>query len=309
MIAKQIKGKDFYGVLAYNQKKINKQQGCVIDSNIIVGSVVMQTKEFNVVRQLRPNLAKVVYHTSINLPYSDKLSDKEFANLARDYLEEMGFDNNQYIIYKHTDQEHSHIHIVANRVKFSGEVVSDSQDFKRSELLIRKLEKKYNLTQLVQKDENTVMTKGEIEKSLRTGNVPERLELQNSIQEILNQTVLIGDFLEKLKKKGISTKFNKGSNGTISGISFHYKGSTYKGSKVHRNLSWNTIKSKLNYEQIRDNSTISAFDDGTRKNESETDRTIKTNAGSRKKNDTQSEFDLEQSKREVINKIKFSFKR
>lgn len=309
MIAKQIKGKDFYGVLAYNQKKITQGHAYIIDSNINNGSVIEKTKEFNIVRQLRPNLSKVVYHTSINLPYSDKLSDKEFVNLARDYLEEMGFDDNQYLIYKHTDQEHSHIHIVANRVKFSGDVVSDSQDFKRSEILIRKLEEKYNLTQLIQNDENIVMTKGEIEKCLRTGNVPERLELQNSIQQILNQKVLIGDFLKRLKAKGISTIFNKGSNGTISGISFHYKGSTYKGSKVHRNLSWNTIKSKLNYEQIRDNSTISAFDAGTRKNESETDRNIKTNSGSRKENDTQPEFDLEQSEREVINKTKFRFKR
>ena len=40
MIAKQIKGKDFYGVLAYNQKKVDKGQGCIIDSNIAPGSVV-----------------------------------------------------------------------------------------------------------------------------------------------------------------------------------------------------------------------------------------------------------------------------
>lgn len=251
MIAKQIKGKDFYGVLAYNQKKIEKGQGSVIDSNIINGSVVMQTKEFNIVRQLKPNLSKAVYHTSLNLPYSDKLSDKEFGNLARDYLDGMGFNENQYIVYKHTDQEHSHVHIVANRVKYSGDVVSDSQDYKRSETLIRKLEVKYKLTQLIQKKESIVLSKGEIEKSLRTGDVPERLELQNIILEILNLNILINEFLEKLKKNGVSTKFNKSSNGTISGISFEYKGITYKGSKVHRNLSWNTIKTKINYEQNR----------------------------------------------------------
>lgn len=270
MIAKQIKGKDFYGVLAYNQKKVDKEQGCIIDSNISPGSVVQQTKEFNIVRQLRPNLAKVVYHTSLNLPYSDKLSDDEFGNLARDYLEGMGFDDNQYIVYKHTDQDHSHIHLVANRVKFSGNVVSDSQDYKRSETLIRELEKKFKLTELIQKEESNVLTKGEIEKCIRTGEAPDRLQLQNIITEILKQNLSLNEFIEKLKEKDINTKLNNSSSGTISGISFEYKNTTYKGSKIHKNLSWNNLKQKLKDEQDRNHSIVPEINSGTRKIGTET---------------------------------------
>ena len=97
MIAKQIKGKDFYGVIAYNQKKIDSGKGSILDSNIFAKSVVMQTREFNAIRQLKPNLARAVYHTSLSLPYSDCLSDTQFSNLAQDYLQGMGFDDNQYI--------------------------------------------------------------------------------------------------------------------------------------------------------------------------------------------------------------------
>lgn len=299
MIAKQIKEKDFYGVLAYNQKKVDKGEGSILDSNISISSVVMQTKEFNVVRQLRPNLAKVVYHTSLNLPYTDKLSDNEFGALARDYMEGMGFDDNQYIVYKHTDQEHSHIHIVANRVKFSGDVVNDSQDFKRSESLIRKLEKKYHLTELVQKEESNAMTKGEIEKCLRTGDVPERLELQNIITQILNLNILLNEFQKKLKEKEIKTKLNTDSKGTINGISFEYKNTTYKGSKIHRNLSWNIIKTKLNYEQDRSNTTISQIDFGNGKVESETNRNSETDSRNGNQIKKQPSNNLEQIKRHV----------
>ena len=265
MIAKQIKGKDFYGVLMYNHKKIITGFGVVLDSNINMGTVVQQTKEFNLVRQLKPNLSKVVYHVSLNLPYSDKLSDEEFTNLARDYINGNGFDDNQYVVYKHLDQEHSHIHIVANRVKFSGDVVSDSQDYKRSEALVRKLEKKYNLTQFVPKQESNVLSKGEIEKCLRTGNVPERLELQNIILEILNQNVNLKDFVKKLKTKGVQVKLNQSTTGFISGISFEFKGTNYKGSNVHKKLSWNNIKIKLNnYEQIRNYSIVPEVTSGNR---------------------------------------------
>lgn len=310
MIAKQIKGKDFYGVLAYNQKKVDKEQGSIIDSNISPGSIVQQTKEFNIVRQLRPNLAKVVYHTSLNLPYTDKLTDDEFGNLARDYLEGMGFDDNQYIVYKHTDQDHSHIHIVANRVKFSGDVVSDSQDYKKSEALVRKLEKKFNLTQLIQKEESNVLTKGEIEKCIRTGEVPERLELQNIINEILKQNLLLNDFIEKLKKKGINTKLNTSSNGRISGISFEYKSTAYKGSKIHRNLSWNNLKTKFNYEQIRDNNLISTIDNGNREIRKETNRIVSTTEKYGNHNSRQPKDNLGETKgNEIKNKPKFRFRR
>ena len=239
MIAKQVKGKDFYGVLKYNQNKVDKGEAIVLDTNLSSESVVKQTKEFNIVRQQKPNLSKAVYHVSLNLPYEDsnKLSDEKFANLARDYLEGMGFDENQYIIYKHFDQDHSHIHIVANRVNFSGNVVSDSHDYKRSETLIRKLEQKYNLTELVRKEESNVLTKGEIEKCLRTGESPDRLVLQSIINELLNQHLTILEFFQKLKGKEIEVKLNKSTTGLVSGISFKYKDVTYKGSKIHRSLS------------------------------------------------------------------------
>lgn len=312
MIAKQVKGKDFYGVLMYNQKKVDKGEAIILETNLSSGSVVNQTKEFNIVRQQKPNLSKAVYHTSLNLPYQDSniLSDENFSNLARDYLEGMGFDENQYVIYKHFDQEHSHIHIVANRVKFSGDVVSDSQDYKRSETLVRKLEQKYNLTELVEKKLSNVLTQGEIEKCLRTGNIPERLELQNIITEILIQRVTLNEFIEQLKKQKVKTKLNQSATGTISGISFEFKETTYKGSKVHRSLSWNNITKKLiNNEQKRDHNAISTNFIENREIRG------KSNSNSRKidainqYNFRKSEFNLEESKGAEIKKPKFRFKR
>jgi hypothetical protein len=60
-------------------------------------------------------------------------------------------------------------------------------------------EQKYNLTELVEKKLSNVLTQGEIEKCLRTGNIPERLELQNIIAEILIQRVTLNEFIEQLK--------------------------------------------------------------------------------------------------------------
>ncbi len=279
MIAKQIKMKQFFFVLSYNQKKVDKGEAIVLDTNLSSESVVKQTKEFNIVRQQKPNLSKAVYHVSLNLPYEDsnKLSDEKFSNLARDYLEGMGFDENQYIIYKHFDQDHSHIHIVANRVNFSGNVVSDSNDYKRSESLIRKLEQKYNLTELVRKEESNVLSKGEIEKCLRTGESPDRLVLQSIINELLKQHLTMHELFEKLKGKKIEVKLNKSTTGLVSGISFKYKGVTYKGSKIQRSLSYNNLIKKLKpNEQNRIDPVILKNTGRIKENQRETTRFVQS---------------------------------
>lgn len=101
---------------------------------------------------LTPGLSsceKPCCHISLALPPQEHdLEDEEWVSLCRDYLSQMGFDlaENQYFIVKHEDRDHPHIHIVANRVGVvSGDVVSDSHDYYRSQVVLRELEQKYGL--------------------------------------------------------------------------------------------------------------------------------------------------------------------
>jgi len=259
MIAKQIKGKDFYGVLAYNEKKVEQGIGSLLDTNISYGKTIDMTQEFNIVRQLRPRLGKAVYHVSLNLPYEDTLSDKQFATLGMDYLKGMGFDDNQYIMYRHKDQEHEHIHIIANRVKFSGELVSDSKDYERSERLVRKLELNYSLSQLEDNKltRKATITQKEIEKAFRTGKPPMKLTLQYHLENSISNSKNTTEFIRELNTRNISPKFNVSkSTGRVTGISFRHKGIIYKGSSLGRHYSWNNIIKRIDYEQDRDRGVI-----------------------------------------------------
>ncbi|NNE77577.1 MAG: relaxase/mobilization nuclease domain-containing protein [Pricia sp.] len=259
MIAKQIKGKDFYGLLAYNQKKVELGQAVVLDANIDLDTTVEMTKEFNLVRQLRPRLGKAVYHVSLNLPPDENISDKDFIAMGLDYLKGMGFDDNQYIMYRHEDQSHQHIHIVANRIKLSGALVSDSKDYERSERLVRKLEKKYGLSELPDTtlERKAALTQKEIEKSLRTGNAPIKSILQQQLREALKHSETTEEFIHQLHSKNIWPKFNiSKTTGRVSGISFKYEGVIYKGSSLGRKYSWNNIIKQIDYEQIRDRTVI-----------------------------------------------------
>lgn len=259
MIAKIIKGKDFYGVLAYNDQKVGQGSAQIIDANIGLGSTVENTNSFNAVRAFRPNLGKAVLHASLNLPYNDNLSDKEFAKLGCDYLKAMGFDDNQYIIYRHHDQKHQHIHIIANRVSYSGKVVSDAKDLFRSKNILRKLEVDYKLTQLdgtiVRKE--SPITQQEIEKALRTGNAPMRYILQEKVRSAIQKSRNTQGFVEKLRAQNVHPRFNVSkTTGRVSGISFECDGIIYKGSTLGRSYSWNAIIKHIDYEQDRDRAIV-----------------------------------------------------
>ena len=277
MIADQIKGKDFYGLLAYHEKKVKEGKGYFLNSSITYGKTVEMTKEFNVIRQLRPGLSKAVYHVSLNLPYGDKIGDKEFILLGMDYLKGMGFDDNQYIMYRHIDQDHHHIHIIANRVKLSGSLVSDSKDYERSERLVRKLEKKYGLSQLPSKKliKSVALSQKEIEKVLRTGQAPVKLIIRQHLETALSNSKDVAQFIGALRTKGISPKFNVSkSTGRVTGISFKYQNVIYKGSALGRQYSWNNILKIIDYEQDRDRSIILQNDNSERRVEGVTGQNI-----------------------------------
>lgn len=53
------------------------------------------------IRALRPNLSRYVYHTSLNFSADDihSLTNERMLAIAHDYLRAMGYDNNQYLIF------------------------------------------------------------------------------------------------------------------------------------------------------------------------------------------------------------------
>ena len=173
MIAKLVKGKGFRGALEYD---LREQKGHILDTNMGGDNPRELAREFGAVRALRPNLTKAVCHVSISLPPDEKLTDDQWKDIAGKYLEGMGFKDSQYVVTKHTDTEHPHIHILANRVSMAGDVVSDSRDYQRQEAIMRRLEREYDLKEVTasREAERRAPTKGEIECAVRTGKHPQK---------------------------------------------------------------------------------------------------------------------------------------
>ncbi|MDM1412446.1 relaxase/mobilization nuclease domain-containing protein [Myroides odoratimimus] len=155
MIAKIGKGNNLIGALSYNQLKVDKGQGSVLFTN----NLPEQTKSLNYISQLykhfEPYLLlnnkteKVVRHISLNPNPNDKLIDETLNEIAQQYMDSMGYKNQPYIVYKHSDIEREHIHIVTVCTDLKGKKIDDKYDHLKSMKACREIEKHFNLTSSV----------------------------------------------------------------------------------------------------------------------------------------------------------------
>src|SRR5437879_13178885 len=151
--------------------------------------------------------------------------------IANEYLNNMGFDQHQYAIFRHFDADHPHLHILVNRIGYDGKVVSDSKDYQRSEQVLRALEKQHGLTEVIasRQAQERAMTKNELEMMKRTDEPSVKMKLQVVIKNVLNQKPDAEQFIRQLEAQGINVLINQASSGFVSGISYGSEQTQIKG--------------------------------------------------------------------------------
>ena len=151
MVAKISVGNSLYGALAYNGEKINEAKGRLLTTNRIfndgTGTVDINKAMEGFLTFLPPQMKveKPVVHISLNPHPEDVLTDTELQDIAREYLEKMGFGNQPYLVFKHEDIDRHHLHIVTVRVDENGRSIDTRNNFYRSKQITRELEQKYGL--------------------------------------------------------------------------------------------------------------------------------------------------------------------
>lgn len=188
--------------------------------------------------------------------------------IGQEYLEMNGFNQHQYIMFRHRDADHPHLHILVNRIGYDGSVISESNDYARSERVIRALEKKHGLTPTISSKEATErsITQGEYQMMKRINDASQKIKIQIAIQNILNDRPGLSteDFIKSLETQGVNVLFNQEKTGHFSGISYGLDGFLITGSKLGNAYKWTTLKNTIDYEQERDGAAIHAANDRTR---------------------------------------------
>ncbi|BAU16988.1 probable relaxase [Prevotella intermedia] len=151
MIAKISSTENLGGALGYNFKKVEKGE-----ASILLAAELYQDREGRYTMEdvladmeaLIPKKCrtkKTVFHCSLNPHPDEKLSDETLTQIAKEYMEALGYGNQPYIVFKHSDIAREHIHIVSLRVDSRGQKINDKFEKRRSKQITDALERKYNL--------------------------------------------------------------------------------------------------------------------------------------------------------------------
>ncbi|ALU24828.1 relaxase/mobilization nuclease domain-containing protein [Myroides sp. 1354] len=157
MIAKIGRGANMMGALAYNQLKVEKENGQILATQRIMETpdgrytVAQLHRSFEPYFMANKRTEKPVLHISLNPDPADKVSDAQFVKMAQEYMERLGYGEQPYIVFKHTDIERTHIHIVSTCVDRYGKKIPDNYEKLRSMEICRALEQKYNLVPATEK--------------------------------------------------------------------------------------------------------------------------------------------------------------
>lgn len=159
MIAIIDRGINLYGALAYNQLKVDKEKGQILYVNNIIETssrhyiARLLAQSFDPYLIANRNTEKPILHISINPDPKDAVSDERFTQIAQEYMQHMGYGQQPFVVFKHTDLDRIHIHIVSICVDEEGRKISDKFEKRRSMEICRELERKYELIPATQKKE------------------------------------------------------------------------------------------------------------------------------------------------------------
>ena len=151
MIAKISATENLGGALGYNFKKVEKGE-----ANILLAAELYQSNDGNYTMEdvltdmealilKKGRTKKTVFHCSLNPHPDEKLSDEQFTQIVKEYMEALGYGKQPYIVFKHNDIAREHIHIVSLRVDSRGRKINDKFEKRRSKKITDALERKFGL--------------------------------------------------------------------------------------------------------------------------------------------------------------------
>lgn len=259
MIAKIVKGASFRGCVQYVTGKDNAT--VLASDGVLLGSVGNIADSFEYQRGLNPRCSKPVGHIALSFKPEDKdkLTDGMMTKIAREYMEQMGIRDTQFILVRHHNTANPHCHLVYNRVDNNGRIISDKFERRRSEKVVKHLKDKYGLTYSDGKGQTRTERLHYTERT--------RFEIQNAVKTALQASRTWQQFTDRLKQQGVEVEFKRrrGNDNVIEGITFIKDGVRFKGSQVGRQFTYIRLNERLandekqqtvNHGQSRQNEDI-----------------------------------------------------
>ena len=257
MIAKISATENLGGALGYNFKKVEKGEASILlvaelyqdrEGRYTMEDVLVDMEAL-IPKKCRTK--KAVFHCSLNPHPDEKLSDERLVQIAKEYMEALGYSKQPYIVFKHNDIAREHIHIVSLRVDSKGRKINDKYEGRRSKKITDALEKKYNLIPSSKVSEKPTTETPKVD--VMQGNIKE--QVANTVRSAMKHY----SFCSLGELNAILSRYNL----AVEEVKTEYRGKQYdglvyvptddKGNKVSTPIHASDIGRGMGYTAVQNN--------------------------------------------------------
>jgi hypothetical protein len=193
----------------------------------------LMAEDFEHQRTLRPEKHQAVFHAVLSFYPGERVADEKMVEIAEQYLKRIGMINTQYAITKHTDKDHLHLHVIANRVNNEGHSIAENWVGLKAKKVAQELTREHELIAVQEK--NLKLTH---QQSLQPAEA-KRYHIYEAIAENLDRCNNFKQLQNRLMRRGIETQFrHNDQTHEPEGISFRMGKQCFKGSQIDREFSF-----------------------------------------------------------------------
>ncbi|RYF96800.1 MAG: relaxase [Chitinophagaceae bacterium] len=145
-------------------------------------------ERFTRLNSLRPRLKTNTVHISLNFDPSEKPDNDAMNRIAASYLDKIGFGDQPYLVYRHHDAAHPHIHLVTTNICSNGEPISMHNLARdKSEPARKEVEILYDLVKAGSKTQRAVELKPIILVAAQYGRAETKRAISNVVHGVISE--------------------------------------------------------------------------------------------------------------------------
>jgi hypothetical protein len=177
----------------YNENKVKEGAAeCLVAENFPADLEQLSERQrlhfLRKVAALNEDIRVNSVHISLNFDPSENHTPEHLKEIARDYMERIGFGSQPYLVYQHFDAGHPHIHILTTKVGLDGKGIDTHHiAVKKSEPARKEIEIKYNLVKAEDMSKKQFRLKSAYAQKVRYGKSESRRAIAGVLEVILNQ--------------------------------------------------------------------------------------------------------------------------
>lgn len=224
MVAKVISGKNIRGLLNYNENKVGEGVAhCIAASGFGCDPHGLtfsdKLNRFRKVTALNQKVRTNAIHISLNFDVTEKLTNEQLSTIVSDYMTRIGFGEQPYLVYRHTDAAHPHVHIITTNVQRDGKRI-DIHNIGRnqSEKARKEIEIAYGLVRAESRKKKQGLEPFQVEKA-----VYGKSETKRSISNVVRMVTRSYKYTSLPELNAVLRQFNVIADRGAEGTQMHSK--------------------------------------------------------------------------------------